>query len=515
METNNVIQLVSTATPAPANLSNGESTKRQIKQTLKDIANSIPILPAELKKFQTTEMLKNWLNDYQFTNIDEDLNIGLELSTEKIIFYEKCKINRFSTIETLKSAIAGFSGIEPDFINLKLQHLPLCSVTFDVQSPRISVFKDGIVRFEINMYEKNHLRLTVEKKVKRATSKIELDVDYIDYLLSKYTQSIKIIIFNLFSKKEERLYFYNWLSFISNTGEKTRNAIILRGVQGTGKNSLADYILSKFFGERYCKTASNDDLKSQFNGIFENLLFVFFNEVRPDFRESSTIYEKLKALITDNSILINEKYIKVRQVDNVSNMMFFTNNAIPVLLEPTDRRYSIFTSNRKLEDKFDKDTIGDIINTIPDEIRVFWEIILNINYDSGIAQKTYNNDEKQIIIQTTTEWVYIVADYLIQKDIEKLTKFIAGDMAVSKISIDLIEETINELKKEINAGYVSSDLLYKIYLAVNGNLIEPAPIDLERLKLFSRKKLARKISCKLGNIKQKKEEGCFKYVWQI
>jgi hypothetical protein len=196
-------------------------------------------------------------------------------------------------------------------------------------------------------------------------------------------------------------------------------------------------------------------------------------------------------------------------------MMFFTNNAIPVLIEPSDRRYSIFTSNIRLEDRLDRDTIKDIIDTIPDEIRVFWEIILNIDYASGTAQKTYNNEEKQIIIQTTTEWPYLFADYILQKDIEKLTKFIASDMVISKIDVLNAEEIINELKQEIKAGYISSELVYKIYLRINGVQDEPSLEETEKLRLFSRKKLSRKISGKLGNIKQKKEGEYFKYVWQI
>ena len=480
--------------------------------TLRQIAEQASlILDNNYRKFQTTQVLKEWLNIYQFET-KEGINIGLELETEKIIFFENEKISRFSNIEMIKSAMSSIAGISPDYNALKMQHLPMCSVIFDTKNPQISVFSGGQVKFTINTYKKNHLQIVVQKRQLRAKSRIALDIDY---LLSKYTPSCKEIIFNLFQVKEERKYFYNWLSFIANSGEKTRNAIILRGVQGTGKNSLADYILTPFFGQRYCKTVSNDDIRSQFNGIFENLLFVFFNEVKPDFNAESTVYEKLKALITDNAILVNEKYIKVRQTNNIFNCMFFSNNPVPVVIEASDRRYSIFTSNVKLEDKFSKDEIKDIIDTLPSELINFWDIISNLDYDPGLAGKCYINEAKQIITETTQEWAYLVCDYLLKKDKKDFIKYIANDMAVSKIKIEMINKIVNEIEHEINNGYVSSDIIYKIYLLVNGVADEPSPADTEKLRLFTRKKLARKISGKLGNIKQIREKENIRYVWQI
>ncbi len=483
--------------------------------TLKNIAEmTASIQNTQLRKLRTTQLVSEWLNFYQF-ELDGKIYIGRELSTEKIIFCEEDKIERFSDIDILKSIFFNVGGIEPDLYILKKHYLPTCRIVFDTKSPRISIFSSNPVRFQINMYEKPKLRLIVEKKLSKAIGRIALDENYIDYLLSKYAPSIKEIIFNLFAIKEERLYFYNWLSFIVNTGEKTRNAVVLRGLQGTGKNSLADYVLSPFLGQKYCKTVSNDDLRSQFNGIFENALFVYFNEVRPDFRESSTVYEKLKALITDNTMLINEKNIKVREANNLLNSLFFTNNSVPLVIEESDRRYSIFTANVRLEDKFSKEEIKEIIDAIPGELINFWSIVMGIDFDRSLATKCYVNEAKKIIIQTTQEWAYLLADYLLKKDIQELIKFLSADMAVSRIPIFVIEETINDLKEEFRKGYISSKLLYKIYLLTHGITEEPSLIDTEKLRLFSRKKLSRKISTKLGSVKLKKEGEDYKYVWSI
>jgi len=57
---------------------------------------------------------------------------------------------------------------------------------------------------------------------------------------------------NLFNTKERMVYFLNWISYIMNTLNKTRNCIVLTGVQGTGKGLLFEYFIKKIFGNDYC-----------------------------------------------------------------------------------------------------------------------------------------------------------------------------------------------------------------------------------------------------------------------
>ena len=78
---------------------------------------------------------------------------------------------------------------------------------------------------------------------------------------------------------------------------KTQVAVVLKGVQGSGKGFLFSNIISILFGEDYCFTVGNKTLKSQFLGtVFENKLFVNFNEMSHDIKSNKENKNSLKRI---------------------------------------------------------------------------------------------------------------------------------------------------------------------------------------------------------------------------
>ena len=65
-----------------------------------------------------------------------------------------------------------------------------------------------------------------------------------------------------------------------------------------------------------------------------NKLFVAFNEVANDATKTkNSVKSTIKGLITDEKVRINEKHIKGYDVSNCANMLFFSNEAIPLFDE--------------------------------------------------------------------------------------------------------------------------------------------------------------------------------------
>ena len=60
-----------------------------------------------------------------------------------------------------------------------------------------------------------------------------------------------------------------------------------------------------------------------------------------DSRNKNSINSKVKAIITDNAMAINEQNVKMFMIDNNVNALFFSNNEIPVLIEENDRRFNV------------------------------------------------------------------------------------------------------------------------------------------------------------------------------
>lgn len=244
-------------------------------------------------------------------------------------------------------------------------------------------------------------------------------IDRLDF--SKYPH-IKALLDNLFLSDERITYFINWLSYIIDTKSKTGTAIILRGIQGTGKGVLWENIIQYLIGEKYTHEISNEALNSRFNGELENKLFVLANEIKGDFRDGNNIYEKLKVYITDPMIRFEDKQIKARMIKNFFNMLIFSNNSTPLQIQGNDRRYTVYeTKNRTLKsvssEDFNYPHIKHFINAVKKERDSFLSDLVIYKYDISLATTPHETEEKEKIYQASMTKIDILADKIINKDL--------------------------------------------------------------------------------------------------
>lgn len=139
-------------------------------------------------------------------------------------------------------------------------------------------------------------------------------------------------------------YIVKWMAYrIQNPGEKINHAIVLGGVQGTGK----DFILKPLrygVGESNHDTVKPTELFANFTDWVEKTLLVI-NEARDLGDENRySFYETTKPLIAGppDTLRCNLKGLTAYNVPNVMAVLITTNNKLSGLyLPPDDRRHYI------------------------------------------------------------------------------------------------------------------------------------------------------------------------------
>lgn len=143
-------------------------------------------------------------------------------------------------------------------------------------------------------------------------------------------------------------WILNWMLYvIQNPGKKTEAAIVLKGLQGTGKGTFTN-VLCELLAGYSCKNITDiSQLTGKFNTMIENKMLLVCNELRNCGDDRLANFDTLKTLITDYPIVYNEKCIPMRKGENVANFIFVTNNPYPVKIETGDRRYLVLHVNGK------------------------------------------------------------------------------------------------------------------------------------------------------------------------
>lgn len=151
-----------------------------------------------------------------------------------------------------------------------------------------------------------------------------------------------------------------WLAYpLQNPGAKMKSTIVIHGPQGTGKNMFFDEYM-KLYGD-YGRVLDQAALEDKFNDWASRKLFLLADEVVAR-TEVYHLKNKLKALITGDRIRINPKNIQAYEEDNHANLVFLSNEAMPVVLEEDDRRHAVIWTPDKLSAEFYTEVLAEIRN---------------------------------------------------------------------------------------------------------------------------------------------------------
>ena len=213
----------------------------------------------------------------------------------------------------------------------------------------------------------------------------------------EHFSEIHKLLENLIPKKKERNYFINWLAVILQTRNKLMTSFVFIGEQGAGKGVFLGHILKPLFGDNQTIQVEDEQLKSSFNGWIKNVAFIAFNEVAHDNRGRNSLNSKIKSIITDPSITVNEKNIRTYQLENNINCIFYSNEKVPLLVERSDRRFTIMETGSNLADKkwFE---VPKSFERFRSELPNFAQYLWNYDVNMTEANKPFSTDLKDVLI---------------------------------------------------------------------------------------------------------------------
>lgn len=206
--------------------------------------------------------------------------------------------------------------------------------------------------------------------------------------------------------------------------------VVMSTTPGLGKGTLY-YVISRMLGTENCAIIGREALESRFNSRWAQKLFVLADEVLCG-DNLKDVSDRLKMLIDAPTIELEGKGKDQRSVKNRLAWLFASNDQItPVNVERGDRRYTVFNNHDALQPEYvnmlnglfeaDRETPT---KEFIDEIQAFYHEMLNMEVDRGLVAKPYNNEARQLLIDSNlpahTMFFREVDEYGIDEWLEKL-----------------------------------------------------------------------------------------------
>lgn len=220
--------------------------------------------------------------------------------------------------------------------------------------------------------------------------------------------TILALIRHLVNGDENRLkWVVNWLANFFQTLKRSQVSLLLRGSQGAGKGILFDEVIKPIFGVDQTIQINDKSLGTQFLGsIIEGRLFYNLDEVQHDLASSKKVKNFLKALVTNNGIVLEKKFQNMERETPLYGQVIITSNEPYALeIEPSDRRFTVYTTGEKLEsiNWLGYGHYGSMSQTIKKELRSFADYLYSYKVDTILANKAQDTEEKEALVGATTD----------------------------------------------------------------------------------------------------------------
>jgi hypothetical protein len=139
------------------------------------------------------------------------------------------------------------------------------------------------------------------------------------------------------AEKGVKEWFLDWCAYpIQFPGTKLFSAVIIHGrMTGTGK-TLIGYTLARIYGQNFIKIKSKDLYDTWWA---ENRQFVLGDEISGSDKRAEA--DMMKAMITQEEVNINIKYIPQFSIPDCVNYYLTSNHADALFLEDEDRRFFV------------------------------------------------------------------------------------------------------------------------------------------------------------------------------
>lgn len=220
-------------------------------------------------------------------------------------------------------------------------------------------------------------------------------------------------------------HFINWIACIYQTREKTGTAWVLHGRTGTGKGSFFKYVLAPIFGQEHVRVVQFGSVASQFNAYLENALFVVYDEADTYAVENqSELMTKLRHIITENPLEINQKGVKTYQAETYCNIFLAANAKAPVVITGDDRRFNI-PARQEVQLFFTPNEIKGLM--AGDELDSFADMLQRWPVDMAATRTVIETEARANVHESTTSINQLIAEAIIRGDLQFILDRIPSD----------------------------------------------------------------------------------------
>jgi hypothetical protein len=149
----------------------------------------------------------------------------------------------------------------------------------------------------------------------------------------------------MFPDETERNLVLDYLALlVQRPAQKIKFALLIQGAQGTGKGAIGT-LMRRIIGERNVVRPRNDEVVGRFTGWQEGSQLAIIDELMTLGRLE--VANRLKTVITEEELRIEEKYSTTYSIPNHLNLLCFTNHRNAVPIEEGDRRWLAIFSPAK------------------------------------------------------------------------------------------------------------------------------------------------------------------------
>lgn len=151
------------------------------------------------------------------------------------------------------------------------------------------------------------------------------------------------------STARARRYVLDYLAMLVQApGRKVHYALLIRGGQGTGKSWIGR-LMTTIIGVPNVVFPSNDEVLSRWTIWTEGSCLAVIEELMA--RGRLDMANRLKPIITEPTLRIEEKKRSIYSIPNHLNLIGFTNHEDALPIETGDRRWLVISSNMKPMDE--------------------------------------------------------------------------------------------------------------------------------------------------------------------
>jgi hypothetical protein len=215
-------------------------------------------------------------------------------------------------------------------------------------------------------------------------------------------------------------YFIKWIAqMIQYPAIKTICPVLI-SKEGSGKGTLLQ-LLTKMLGSTkvFETTQPSRDVWGEFNGLMADAFLVNMNELSK--KEGIESEGRIKGLITDPTLKINNKGVAQFPIDSFHRFIVTTNKEDPMSTNKDDRRKLIIRSSDELiNNKVYFDNMYKLLNDV-NVIKSCYEFFKSVpNMDKfgslSIPSTEYQNDLKEMSLSPIEMWL---KDYILENYYEK------------------------------------------------------------------------------------------------